>query len=134
MRVTYEFDPRAELVIADRIQIQQVLLNLIRNAIESMQDAPRRELVVAAALREEDSLVEVSVADTGTGLAPEVAAHLFQPFITTKKHGMGVGLSICRTIVEAHGGHIRAEPAAGRGTTFSFTLRAVKEEELAHGE
>jgi two-component system sensor kinase FixL len=134
VRVTYEFDARADLVLADRIQIQQVLLNLIRNAIEAMQDVPRRELVVATAARDEDGQVEVSVADTGTGLASEVAEQLFQPFVTTKKHGMGVGLSICRTIVEAHGGHIAAESAPGRGTTFRFTLRAVEEEELAHGE
>jgi two-component system, LuxR family, sensor kinase FixL len=134
VRVTYRFDPRADLVLADRIQIQQVLLNLMRNAIEAMQDAPRRELVIAAAARDEDAFVEVSVADTGTGLAPEVAEQLFQPFVTTKKHGMGVGLSICRTIVEAHGGRIAAESEPGRGTRFSFTLRAVKEEELAHGE
>jgi two-component system, LuxR family, sensor kinase FixL len=134
VRVAYRFDPRANLVLADRIQIQQVLLNLIRNAIEAMQDAPKRELMVAAAVRDEDGLVEVSVADTGTGLAPEVAEQLFQPFVTTKKHGMGVGLSICRTIVEAHGGRIHAESKPGRGTTFRFTLRAVEEEELTHGE
>jgi two-component system sensor kinase FixL len=134
VRVTYRFEPGADLVIADRIQIQQVLLNLIRNAIEAMQDAPRRELVIATATRGEDGLIEVSVSDTGTGLAPEVARQLFQPFVTTKKHGMGVGLSICRTIVEAHGGRIAANSEPGRGTTFSFTLRAVKEEELAHGE
>jgi two-component system sensor kinase FixL len=76
----------------------------------------------------------VSVADTGTGLAREVAEQLFQPFITTKKHGMGVGLSICRTIVEAHGGKIWAESKPGQGTAFRFTLRTVKEEELANAE
>lgn len=133
VRVAYRFDPAADLVLADRIQIQQVLLNLIRNAIEAMQDAPRRELLVAT-LAKEDGMAEISVADTGTGLAPEVAAQLFQPFITTKKHGMGVGLSICRTIVEAHGGKIWAESKPGQGTAFRFTLRAVKEEELTHAE
>jgi two-component system sensor kinase FixL len=71
------------------------------------------------------------VADTGTGLAPEVTAQLFQPFITTKPQGMGVGLSICRTIVEAHGGEIGAEPNPGGGTIFRFTLRRVGQEDLS---
>jgi two-component system sensor kinase FixL len=133
VRVMFHFDPGAPFVLADRIQIQQVLLNLIRNAIEAMQEAPRRELTVATALAE-DGHVELSVKDTGSGLAPEVAAQLFQPFVTTKKHGMGVGLSICRTIVEAHGGKIWADSEQGRGTAFHFTLRAVRREEMAHAE
>jgi two-component system sensor kinase FixL len=82
----------------------------------------------------DDGQVEISVEDTGPGLAPEVAAQLFQPFVTTKKHGMGVGLSICRTIVESHGGRIAAEARPGGGTVFRFTLRAVDREELAHAE
>jgi two-component system sensor kinase FixL len=131
VRVAFRFDQAARLVLADRIQIQQVLLNLIRNAIEAMQDCPRRELVVATAAAE-GGLAEVSVADTGPGVAPEIAAQLFQPFVTTKKHGMGVGLSICRTIVESHGGKIWVEWEPGRGTVFRFTLRGVGEEELAH--
>jgi two-component system sensor kinase FixL len=133
IRVAFNFDPAAAFVLADRIQIQQVLLNLIRNAIEAMQDQPRRELVVATKLVEE-GLIEVSVRDTGPGIAPEIAAHLFQPFMTTKKHGMGVGLSICRTIVESHGGKIQAASPPGEGTTFRFTLRAVNREEMAHAE
>nr|WP_312890805.1 PAS domain S-box protein [Microvirga aerilata] len=133
VRVRFHFDPDAPFVLADRIQIQQVLLNLIRNAIEAMQEAPRRELTVATELAE-DGHVELSVKDTGSGLAPEVAAQLFQPFVTTKKHGMGVGLSICRTIVEAHGGKIWADSEQGRGTAFHFTLRAVRREEMAHAE
>ncbi len=132
VRVGYSFDPAAELVLADRIQIQQVLVNLIRNAIEAMYDAPLRELTVATA--KTDGMVELSVTDTGTGIAPEIAAQLFQPFMTTKPHGMGVGLSICRTIVESHGGRIWAEPRPGGGTVFRFTLRAVEEEELKHAE
>jgi two-component system, LuxR family, sensor kinase FixL len=81
-----------------------------------------------------DGLVEVSVQDTGSGIAPEIAAQLFQPFVTTKKHGMGVGLSICRTIVESHGGKIWVESEPGRGTIFRFTLRNVDHEELADAE
>jgi two-component system sensor kinase FixL len=134
IRVAYRFDPGAELVLADRIQVQQVLLNLIRNAIEAMQDSPRRELVVATAIPDTDGMAEVSVADTGPGIAAEIAEQLFQPFVTTKKNGMGVGLSICRTIVEAHGGRIWVESQPGSGTTFRFTLRMVKEEELTDAE
>lgn len=92
----------------------------------------RRELSVATEAKTDDGLVEVSVRDTGTGIAPEVAAQLFQPFVTTKQHGMGVGLSICRTIIESHGGKITVESEPGRGTTFRFSLRAVDQEEMAH--
>ncbi|MBA1157413.1 PAS domain S-box protein [Microvirga mediterraneensis] len=133
VRVVFDFDPNAPFVLADRIQIQQVLLNLIRNAIEAMQETERRELRVATRNVDEGH-VELSVADTGPGLAPEVAAQLFQPFVTTKKHGMGVGLSICRTIVEAHGGKIWADSKQGEGTAFRFTLRMVGREEMAHAE
>jgi two-component system, LuxR family, sensor kinase FixL len=132
IRVLYRLDPAAELVLADRIQIQQVVLNLIRNAIEAMEGVPRRELVVATAAA--DDVAQVTVADTGVGLAPEVADQLFRPFITTKKHGMGVGLSICRTIVEAHGGKIWMESQRGAGTAFHFTLRKVNEEELTNAD
>jgi two-component system sensor kinase FixL len=134
VRVTFSFDPDAPLVLADRIQVQQVLLNLIRNAIEAMQDVPRRELVVATQALSQDSLVEISVSDTGPGIAPEIVERLFQPFVTTKRHGMGVGLSICRTIVESHGGKIWVESEPGQGTIFRFTLRVVSQEELANAE
>lgn len=133
VRVSYELDPAAELVLTDRIQIEQVLLNLMRNAVEAMQGAPRRELRVITTARH-DGMAEVGVIDTGPGLAPEVSSHLFQPFVTTKKQGMGVGLSICRTIVESHGGHIWAESMPGGGTAFRFTLRAVEREEVARGQ
>lgn len=134
VRVSYRFDPRARLVLVDRIQVQQVLLNLIRNAIEAMEGCPRRELVVSTRALPEDGLVEIRVSDTGCGIASEIAAQLFQPFVTTKPHGMGVGLSICRTIVESHGGKISVESEPGRGTTFRFTLRAVDEKELENVE
>lgn len=132
VRASYKLDPAAELVLTDRIQIQQVLLNLMRNAVEAMQGAPRRELQVTTVARG-DGMAEVSVIDTGPGLAPEVSALLFQPFVTTKKHGMGVGLSICRTIVESHGGHIWADAIPTGGTAFRFTLRIVEKEEVANG-
>lgn len=126
VRVAYALDPAAELAFVDKIQIQQVLLNLIRNAREAMQESPERDLALAT--RQEGNMIEVSVADTGPGIAPEIMAQLFQPFITTKAQGMGVGLSISRTIVEAHGGRLWAEPNPGRGTAFRFTLRADVEE------
>jgi two-component system, LuxR family, sensor kinase FixL len=130
--VRFEFDSRVDFVLADKVQIQQVLLNLMRNAIEAMEEAERRELVVSTA-EKSDKMVEISVADTGSGIAPEIGAQLFQPFITSKAHGMGVGLSISRTIVEAHGGAIGPRPNPGGGTIFSFTLPAVTEEEVADG-
>jgi len=133
IRIRFAFDPAVDLVLADRVQIQQVLLNLMRNAIEAMEDSPKRELVIAAKVAEGDML-EISVADTGPGIAPEVSAQLFQPFFTTKPHGMGVGLSISRTIVEAHGGQIAVAPNPGGGTVFRFTLRAVTREDFDNAD
>jgi signal transduction histidine kinase len=111
----------ATAVLVDRIQIQQVLLNLIRNAVEAMEDQPVRELVVETRDAPDD-MVEISVKDTGVGLPPGSLDSLFTAFRTTKKDGMGIGLSICRTIVEAHGGRIWAEPRKGGGTIFRFTV------------
>jgi two-component system sensor kinase FixL len=129
VRVRFQFDPTIDLVLADKVQIQQVLLNLIRNAIEAMEGSNKRELVLSTA-RADDDMIAISVADTGSGIAPEMASQLFQPFVTTKRHGMGVGLSISRTIVEAHGGQIGLEPIASGGTIFRFTLHAVTKEEV----
>jgi two-component system, LuxR family, sensor kinase FixL len=126
--VSFRLDPKADLVLADRIQIQQVLVNLIRNAIETMIDTAGERQLEIATVANSDDVAEISVADTGAGLAPEVAAHLFQPFITTKRKGMGLGLSICRTIVEAHGGKIWVENRPGGGTVFRFTLRGPGED------
>ncbi|MFI4998309.1 MAG: PAS domain S-box protein [Reyranellales bacterium] len=132
--VTFRMDSEADSVLADRIQIQQVLVNLIRNAIEVMiESGARRELEIAT-VSDEGGTIEISVSDTGAGLAPEVAAHLFQPFVTTKRKGMGLGLSICRTIVESHGGRIWVDSRPAGGTIFRFTLRSGKEEEPALDE
>ena len=104
----------------DRVQIQQVLLNLMRNAMEAMEGSDTRELTLHTAVRDGDLLI--SVADTGGGIPPEIEARLFQPFITTKTEGMGIGLSVCRTIIEAHGGRIWVERNAPQGSIFRFTL------------
>jgi two-component system sensor kinase FixL len=130
VRTEFEFNRGKDLVLADKVQVQQVLLNLIRNAIEAMHGSDPRNLTVSAS-NSPEGMVTVSVADTGPGIAPEIAKQLFQPFVTTKREGMGVGLSICRTIVESHGGRIWAEPNPAGGTIFRFTLRAVSQEELS---
>lgn len=126
-QVSFAFDPAVGLVLADRIQIQQVILNLVRNAIEAMQEAEKRELVVSTQWIDLQT-VEIAVSDTGPGIAPEIAENLFQPFMTTKPQGMGVGLSISRTIVEAHGGRLWAEPNPGGGTIFHLTLKSIEGE------
>ena len=127
IQVRFHFAPKCDLVLADKVQVQQVLLNLMRNAVEAMMETPRRQLTVRTEPAEDD-MVLISVSDTGHGISPEVAAQLFTPFLTTKRHGMGVGLSISRTIIEAHGGRIWADPNPGGGALFRFTLRAVDEE------
>lgn len=121
VQLRIEFDPALDRVLVDRIQVQQVMLNLIRNAIEAMAGSRRRELRIGAAPAG-GGLVEAFVADTGPGISEDVAARLFHPFVTGKADGMGVGLSISRNIIEAHGGAIRAEVNADGGATFRFTL------------
>jgi signal transduction histidine kinase len=117
-------DPSLPPVLIDRIQIQQVVLNLMRNAIEAMGEIPQRTLAIRATPTPED-MAEISIADTGPGLVDVVRDKLFQPFVTTKAAGMGVGLSICRSIVESHGGRIWASDNPGGGTVFHFTLPYV---------
>ena len=105
----------------DKIQIQQVVVNLLRNAIEALEQAERREIVVTTA-RTDGEFVEIAVADSGPGVNPEMMPHLFQPFATSKASGMGMGLNICRSIVEAHGGRLWALPDPGGGAQFRFRL------------
>jgi two-component system sensor kinase FixL len=120
VRVSLRCDHELPDIVVDKIQIQQVALNLIRNAIEAMETTSRRELTIGVA--RQNAFAFFTIADTGTGIAPEIAQHLFQPFVTSKANGMGVGLSICRTIIEAHGGRIAARANDGGGTVFEFTL------------
>jgi two-component system, LuxR family, sensor kinase FixL len=129
VRVIFQLDPSVDLVLVDKVQVQQVLLNLLRNAIEAMETSERRELVVSTK-PVADNMIAVSVADTGSGIDPKIAPQLFQPFVTTKRQGMGIGLSISRTIIESHRGKISMEPNPGGGSIFRFTLRAVTPEEL----
>lgn len=112
-------------VLVDKVQIQQVLVNLLRNAIEAMEASPRREITIDVAAPS-DGFVGVAVSDTGPGIAAEVAERLFQPFTTTKTQGMGVGLSLCRGLVEAHGGQLWAEPNPLGGATFRFTVPVAR--------
>lgn len=128
VEVDVRLDPVADLVLVDRIQIQQVLLNLIRNAIEAMEDSPVRRLLIYSE-REASGLIRITVADSGPGLAPDVAKHLFEAFRSTKESGMGLGLSISATIVAAHGGRIWAEPSKLGGTAFHFTVIDADSEE-----
>lgn len=121
VEVQVKLDPLADKVLVDRIQVQQVILNLARNAIEAMAESPVRRLRISS--RPIDGRrVEVMIEDSGPGLAPEVAERLFQPFVSTKSEGMGLGLSICHTIVHGHGGRIWADASMLGGTAFHFTL------------
>jgi two-component system sensor kinase FixL len=128
VEVDVRLDPLADRVLVDRIQIQQVLLNLIRNAIEAMEDSPVRRLLIYSE-REASGLIRITVADSGPGLAPDVAKHLFEAFRSTKESGMGLGLSISATIVAAHGGRIWTEPSKLGGTAFHFTVIDADSEE-----
>ena len=117
-------DPEAPHIVANRIEIQQVLINLMRNALEAMAGMDRRKLWVTTTLRRPD-LVEFAVADSGPGIGADMAERIFEPFVTTKRDGMGIGLSICRSIIETHGSRLQFEPNPDGGTIFHFTLPAV---------
>jgi two-component system sensor kinase FixL len=129
VKVTFEFDPQTPPVLIDKVQVQQVVHNLIRNAIDALAAAPIRSIAVAVRA-EGIALAAVSVADTGPGIAPEIANQLFQPFMTTKSTGMGVGLSISRNIIESHGGRIWVEENPDGGALFRFTLPAALSEDI----
>jgi len=125
--VTVRFETAMEMPLArvDKVQIQQVLVNLIRNAVEAMQASPRREITIQTGLGD-DGLIRIGVSDTGPGISAQVMQRLFQPFVTTKPQGMGVGLSLCRAIIEAHDGRLWAEANPGGGAIFRFTLPPVQ--------
>lgn len=129
VRLRFNLDPHHDLVLVDRVQIQQVLVNLFRNALEAMTQSPQRELVASNGPVAED-MIEIAVSDTGPGFPDDVKQNLFQTFFTTKGTGMGVGLSISRSIIEAHGGRMWAEVNPSGGATFRFTLPAVTGESL----
>ena len=127
VEASFDLDPYASPVLVDRIQIQQVLINLIRNACQAMTDSPERRLTVISR-PDGDNMVRVTVADTGPGIAREVEERLFTAFVSTKEGGMGLGLSICRTIIEANDGRIWMENRTGGGCSFHFTLPRARTE------
>jgi two-component system sensor kinase FixL len=131
VQLRFILHPEYDLVLVDRVQIQQVLVNLFRNALEAMAHSSQRELIASNAMVAAD-MIEVAVSDTGSGFHDDVKQNLFQTFFTTKETGMGVGLSISRSIVEAHGGRMWAETNAAGGATFRFTLPAASSESLTH--
>jgi two-component system sensor kinase FixL len=132
VRLSYDFENEDRLVLGDRIQIQQVLVNLIRNAADAMaaHAGDRRDLVISTTMAR-DNLIEISVRDSGPGIAPEMLERLFSPFATTKREGLGFGLAISRRIVEAHGGQLSAASAPDGGAIFRFTLPVMEEETVA---
>ncbi|WP_198164171.1 PAS domain-containing sensor histidine kinase [Bradyrhizobium jicamae] len=123
-QVRFSFDPKAENVLANRVQVQQLLVNLLRNANEAMMGSHRYDIEVTTALLD-DEFVEIAVADRGPGLPAEIASHLFEAFRSTKRNGMGLGLTICKSIAESHGGTLRYEANPGGGTIFRFTLPSL---------
>jgi len=125
--VSAAFAQPDSLVLGDRVQLQQVLLNLIRNACEAMaNNAPsQRQLIIATRLEEEGKTIECSVTDSGPGIPAHSLERIFGPRVTTKCTGLGLGLAICRSIVEAHGGRLWAENAGGGGAAFRFTAKRM---------
>lgn len=122
IELSFQYGPNTRAVLADRIQLQQVVVNLMRNAAEAMSESPTRVITLSATATGDDQ-VTVRIEDTGPGVSADVKRHLFSPFVTTKESGMGVGLSICRSIIEAHGGQLWVEDAPSGGAAFCFTLQ-----------
>lgn len=131
IKSVFEFGPDSGMVVADRVQIQQVLINLMRNAMEAMRDSPRRDLIVRTRPISAERM-QVEVEDTGPGISDEIASQLFQPFVTTKPGGMGIGLSISKRIIEAHGGELTVRRNKAGGATFTFTLPILTEASLEY--
>ena len=130
VKVHTRLEPKLPTVLCDRTMVEQVLLNLARNGMQAMdqEGSSERVLVLQArrvASNAEQNWVEFSVTDVGVGITDEVAQQLFTPFFTTKTEGMGLGLSLCRTVVEQHGGYLAFEALAPKGTIFRFTLPTV---------
>jgi C4-dicarboxylate-specific signal transduction histidine kinase len=121
VQVELDLDPRAVDTFGDRIQIQQVLVNLMRNALEATAGGEQRHIKITTR-QLDDATIEVGVADNGPGLTFDLVDHPFEPFVSSKRNGMGLGLSICRFIVEAHGGKLRSGANPGGGAVFRFTL------------
>jgi signal transduction histidine kinase len=120
--LTTDLSERLPIVQGDSVQFQQLLLNLILNAADALADVIDRPRELTIVSRPESGGVRVEVKDNGVGIEPEKLASIFQPFYTTKTDGMGLGLSISRSIIENHGGQLSAQPNPGLGTTFCFTL------------
>lgn len=131
VKSVFDFSDEGGLVMADRVQIQQVLINLMRNAMEAMRDSERKELTVRTRSTS-DARMQVEVEDTGPGISDEIAPQLFQPFVTSKPHGMGIGLSISRRIIESHGGELTVTRNASGGATFAFSLPLLPEDSVEH--
>jgi two-component system, LuxR family, sensor kinase FixL len=112
-------------LLLDKIQIHQVITNLIRNSIDALEGVKRREIIISTS-RAGPHAVEIAIVDTGPGLAPEIADRLFQPFVTTKPSGLGIGLSICRSIVDGHGGRLWASENPEGGAIFHVSLPTVR--------
>jgi signal transduction histidine kinase len=127
--LSFTITPEPLPIRGDRIQLQQVVLNLIVNAADAMSEIPRPERKVTIRTTRVRDLAEVSISDAGPGIPPDKLKEVFEPFFTTKAHGMGMGLSIARTIIEAHGGHIVAENQVGGGAVFRVTLPLTKSQQ-----
>jgi len=125
--IRLDLAPRLAPAVVDSIMVEQVIGNLVRNAIDAMTEAhsPQREITLRTGQGRD--AVEVEVADTGPGIRPAIVGQVFEPFFTTKHDGVGMGLSISRSIVEAHGGRIEVAGAGGGGTTVRFTLPTARQ-------
>jgi two-component system sensor kinase FixL len=131
VRVAFDLCADLPRVLVDKIQIQQVVLNLVRNAVRAMAASETRELTITTSRNPHDA-VETAICDTGSGLREELVEQLFQPFVTTKTDGMGIGLSICHSVVDSHGGRLWATPNPGGGTIFRFTIPMTPPADARH--